>query len=200
MVGMGFALDSVMETWRRREGEWLKVLRLLGVCDTYNSSSFSLGVAVRGGRIRLLESRVVGRRRLHRQNTHADAHTAKIQSNSSDLVAFSTVGILQTDLWVFVPLDLLRRLLLLLSLCRWQRSLCSRSSRSIEGVLCQAVGLLLGAAGGVGRHVVALHRRAAGRRRRRLGFQLFVKRRRGSKLFIRPCRWLTMSSFACAFF
>lgn len=45
---------------------------LRGVSDTYNSSSFSLGVAVRGGRIRLLESRVVVRLRLYRQHAKGE--------------------------------------------------------------------------------------------------------------------------------
>lgn len=60
----------------RGKGEWmwegaaLTYVMLLGVSDTYNSSSFSVGVAVGGGRIRLLESWVVVRRCLHSRNTH----------------------------------------------------------------------------------------------------------------------------------
>lgn len=42
--------------------------------DTYNGSSFSLGVAVGRRRIRLLESRVVVRSRLHRQHTRRRTH------------------------------------------------------------------------------------------------------------------------------
>lgn len=167
MVGIGLAFGSERETCNTQVTMSVisqsnnltngSIILLFPIKNTYNSGSICACGAVRGG-VRLFKRRVVIGYHLEQEDQSVKRSRARLLLSSS--------GEQPRYLCVFVPL----RHLLFLGRVR------SLGGSAVDRIV-EAVGFLLGAAGGVGLHVAGQYG-GDGRRRRRLRFDRRLCRRR----------------------